>query len=66
MKRLAVSALMTLLVAAPAAAQLAPPNDAGVTMGHAHLNVADVQVQKKLWVEHFGATPLAREGLPAY
>jgi len=43
------------LVAAPAAAQLAPPNAAGVTFGHVHLSVKDVEVQKKLWVEQFGA-----------
>jgi catechol 2,3-dioxygenase-like lactoylglutathione lyase family enzyme len=67
MKLLGVSArvtVLTVLLAAPAAAQLAPPNDAGVTMGHVHLNVRDAEVQEKLWVEHFGATPLAREGLP--
>ena len=62
MKPLVVSAV-AILVAAPAAAQLAPPNDAGVTMGHVHLNVSNVEAHKKLWVEHFGATPLAREGL---
>jgi catechol 2,3-dioxygenase-like lactoylglutathione lyase family enzyme len=43
-------------------AQLAPPNDAGVSMGHVHLNVNDVEVQKKLWVEHFGAVPVRKEG----
>jgi len=62
--KLLAAAAATVLLAAPASAQLAPPNDAGVTMGHVHLNVADVEVHKKLWVEHFGATPLAREGLP--
>ena len=44
-------------------AQLMPPNSAGVTMGHVHLNVKDVDAQKKFWVELFGATPLKREGL---
>lgn len=39
-------------------AQLLPPNAAGVTMGHIHLNVTDVAVQTKFWVEQFGATPL--------
>ena len=28
-------------------AQLLPPNAAGVTMGHMHLNVKDVAVQRK-------------------
>jgi catechol 2,3-dioxygenase-like lactoylglutathione lyase family enzyme len=44
-------------------AQLPPPNAAGVTMGHVHLNVKDVEVQKKFWVDLFGATPLKREGV---
>jgi catechol 2,3-dioxygenase-like lactoylglutathione lyase family enzyme len=44
-------------------AQLAAPNAAGISMGHVHLNVKDVEVQKRLWTEHFGAVPLKREGL---
>ena len=32
-------------------------------MGHLHLNVRDVEAQKKFWVELFGAKPLQREGL---
>jgi catechol 2,3-dioxygenase-like lactoylglutathione lyase family enzyme len=54
MKLLVIAALMGVL-AQPAYAQLAPPNAAGVTYGHVHLNVADIEVQKKLWVEQFGA-----------
>jgi len=30
-------------------AQLAPPNDAGVSMGHVHLMVQDVEAGKKFW-----------------
>jgi catechol 2,3-dioxygenase-like lactoylglutathione lyase family enzyme len=41
-------------IAAPARAQLSPMNAAGVTYGHVHLNVADVEVHKKLWVDMFG------------
>ena len=33
----------------------AVPNDAGLTYGHVHLNVSDVELHKQLWVEHFGA-----------
>lgn len=50
-------------LALPGQAQLLPPNAAGVTMGHMHLNVKDVAVQKKFWTELFSATPLKREGL---
>src|ERR1700691_3035385 len=57
--------LVALGMAIPVAvqAQLLPPNAAGVTMGHVHLNVKNVEAQKKFWVELFGATPLQREGL---
>ncbi len=48
---------------APARAQLHPPNEVGVSMGHVHLNVRDVDEHKKIWMEHFGAKPLSREGL---
>ncbi len=37
------------LSSSPALAQLAPPNDAGITMGHVHLNVRDVEASKKFW-----------------
>lgn len=49
---LTVVALMSLV--SPAYAQLAVPNDAGLTYGHVHLNVTDVELHKRLWVEHFG------------
>ena len=29
--------------------KIPPPNDAGVTMGHIHLNVKSAAVQKKFW-----------------
>ena len=54
--------VLTLLFLAPADAQLSPPNDAGVTMGHVHFNVRDVEEHKRIWVEHFGAVPLQGEG----
>jgi catechol 2,3-dioxygenase-like lactoylglutathione lyase family enzyme len=54
--RLFLTLAITLLFAfsAPVRAQLAPPNDAGLTFAHVHLNVADIEVHKRLWVEHFG------------
>jgi predicted enzyme related to lactoylglutathione lyase len=55
------SLLVLLLPLLPLTAQLTPPNDAGITMGHVHLNVKDVDVQKKFWTEQFGATPLINE-----
>jgi catechol 2,3-dioxygenase-like lactoylglutathione lyase family enzyme len=44
-------------------AQLTPPGEAVIRMGHVHLNVTDVEAQRKFWVEQFDAKPLAREGL---
>ena len=46
-----------------AEAQLAQPNQAGVSMGHVHLNVQDVEVQRKFWIDLFGAQALSKEGL---
>jgi hypothetical protein len=42
-------------------AQLAPPNEQGVTMGHWHAIVRDVDAAKKFWAL-FGATPLTIDG----
>ena len=54
MRSLVIAALACVL-AQPAFAQLAPPNAAGITYGHVHLNTADPEVMEKLWVEQFGA-----------
>jgi catechol 2,3-dioxygenase-like lactoylglutathione lyase family enzyme len=43
----------TLLLAQPALAQLAPPNEMGVTFAHVHLNVTDVAAHEALWSEVF-------------
>jgi catechol 2,3-dioxygenase-like lactoylglutathione lyase family enzyme len=40
--------------AVSAFAQLPPPNDAGVSMGHLHLTVNDPEEHKKLWVGLLG------------
>lgn len=43
----------------PLFAQLAQPNEAGVTMGHIHLYVHDVESQQRFWQE-LGATPVKK------
>jgi catechol 2,3-dioxygenase-like lactoylglutathione lyase family enzyme len=48
--RATLSTLILLLVSAPASAQLAPPNQAGVAMGHLHYRVRDVEANKRFWV----------------
>lgn len=55
--------VLSVALLVPAGAQLAPPNDVGVAMGHVHLNVRDVEQHRKIWIDHFDAVPLQREGL---
>jgi len=52
--RLLLTAVALLALVSPAHAQLAVPNEAGLTYGHMHLNVSDAELHKRLWVEHFG------------
>src|SRR5579863_10527097 len=42
---------ITALAVAPAFAQLAAPNAAGVAIGHIHLNASDVDTQVKFWTQ---------------
>jgi catechol 2,3-dioxygenase-like lactoylglutathione lyase family enzyme len=41
----------------PAFAQLTPPNDHGITIGHIHLLSSDPDAQKRIWIEGLGAQP---------
>ena len=63
--RLLLGSVLALAIVAPAHAQLAPPNAAGITYGHVHLNVRDIEVHKKLWVDHFGAVVVEKGPLVA-
>lgn len=56
MKRLVVLGLVVGF-GATAHAQVLPFNDAGVTMGHHHLMVPDVDVQRRVWVDLLGGEP---------
>jgi catechol 2,3-dioxygenase-like lactoylglutathione lyase family enzyme len=51
-----VLGLAALLLPGVSRAQLAGPNDTGVSMGHVHLFVQDVEAAKKFWIA-LGATP---------
>jgi catechol 2,3-dioxygenase-like lactoylglutathione lyase family enzyme len=53
---------LTVLAAAPALPQLAPPNAAGVTIAHIHLNVSDVEAQERFFTE-LGGTIVHRDKL---
>jgi catechol 2,3-dioxygenase-like lactoylglutathione lyase family enzyme len=56
MPRLCMTIALLLAAAGTARAQLSPMNAAGITYGHVHLNVSNVDIHKSLWVETFGGT----------
>jgi len=58
MKRrlLALAGCLALVTSTPAFAQLAPPNDLGVALGHIHLVVKNVDAQKEFWTTMLGGT----------
>jgi len=49
----------------PTFGQLAVPTAEGITYGHVHLNVSDVELHQRLWVEHFDAEITQRGPLTA-
>ena len=63
--RLILIAAAAVSLASPAYAQLAVPNDAGLTYGHIHLNVSDPELHTKLWVEHFDGVAVQKGALTA-
>jgi catechol 2,3-dioxygenase-like lactoylglutathione lyase family enzyme len=58
-------ACATLLFGGSAHAQLAPLNAAGLTYGHVHLNVTDVDAHSRFWAEHFGGRTVRRGAVTA-
>ena len=61
--RFLLTGAVALLLASPAQAQLAPPNSSGVTFAHVHLNVSDIELHKRLWVEQFGGVLVQKGSL---
>lgn len=59
------TALIAGLLAIPAQAQLAPPDASGLTYGHVHMNVRDIEAHKKLYVEQFGGVVVQKGPLTA-
>ena len=62
---LLLTAVALLSLVSPAYAQLAVPNEAGLTYGHVHLNVSDMELHKRLWVEHFNGVVVEKGPLTA-
>lgn len=58
-----LSPFIALSMVLPVAAQLPEPNANGLAMGHVHLNVTDVEAQKKFFMEIFEAQPLKKDAL---
>lgn len=56
--RFAKTLLALAAFAGAASGQLAGPNEAGVSMGAIWLNVTDVEVQKRFWVDSMGGTAI--------
>ena len=59
MKHLTFLGLALLLGVVPARAQLVEANQIGVTMGHIHLAVKDVDAQKQFWISVMGGALVA-------
>jgi len=58
-------AVLLFSLASAAQAQLATPNPAGLTYGHVHLNVVDMERHKEIWVEHFNGVVVEKGPLTA-
>ena len=64
--RVLLSAVAVLSLVSPVYAQLAVPTvDTGLTYGHVHLNVSDMELHKRLWVEHFNGVVVEKGPLTA-
>ncbi|PCJ27096.1 MAG: hypothetical protein COA96_04055 [SAR86 cluster bacterium] len=63
--KLLSSLLFLLLLSSSASAQLATPNPAGLTYGHVHLNVSDIELHKQIWVDHFNGVVVEKGPLTA-
>ena len=55
---------VSLLTGLPIQAQLAAPNAPGVTLGHIHLTVRDVDAERRFFIDMMGGTPVENERIP--
>ena len=61
MKTIWLTVFIAICFSATTRGQLFPPNEAGVTMGHVHLTVHDMEGNKKFWAL-IGGTPTKIDG----
>jgi catechol 2,3-dioxygenase-like lactoylglutathione lyase family enzyme len=59
-----LTSTLAILSAASVFGQFAPPNDAGVSLGHIHLYVKDVAAQQRFFTEMMGGTFLKENANP--
>ncbi len=64
MQRL-ILVFLALIAQSTALGQLATPNADGLTFGHVHLNVSNIEQHTQIWEEHFGGTVVQRGSLTA-
>ena len=57
--------LAFLVVVSPTNAQFAEPNDRGVSFGHMHVVVEDLELHQRLWPELLGAKLVEKQGYSA-
>ena len=66
--KMLLGSLLALAIVTPAHAQLAPPNEAGITFGHVHLTVQDIDLGEDgpadFLIEPVDSLFPARHGLP--
>jgi catechol 2,3-dioxygenase-like lactoylglutathione lyase family enzyme len=55
--------LLLWLLPLAANAQLASPNEQGLSYGHVHLNVTDIDTHSRIWIEHFNGVAVQKGGL---
>ena len=57
--------LSVVMVSSPVVAQLAVPNEAGVSFAHVHLSVADIELHKRLWTDLLDGQLVEKAGYAA-
>ncbi|MBI4661879.1 MAG: VOC family protein [Verrucomicrobia bacterium] len=58
--------ILSLFLSPAVLAQLPPGNEKGISMGHLHLRVSDLDAHKKLWIDTLGAKVVKAGRLEAY
>ncbi|MGI9626529.1 MAG: VOC family protein [Longimicrobiales bacterium] len=63
--RCACITVAAMVISSPVAAQIADPNEAGISFSHVHLSVADAELHTALWIDLFDAEVAETAGFAA-